>query len=68
MSHADAIIASLGVEHRKRTTIGVELVAKVRLYLGIIRRFSFVCDILSPASFSWMSLHLVLILRALGLS
>lgn len=29
MSHADAIIGSLSVEHRKRTTIGVELVAKV---------------------------------------
>ena len=29
-AHADAIIGSLGVEHRKRTTIGVELAAKVR--------------------------------------
>lgn len=28
--YADAIIGSLGVEHRKRTTIGVELAAKVR--------------------------------------
>ena len=27
--HADAIVGSLGVEHRKRTTIGVELAAKV---------------------------------------
>ena len=26
----DAIVGSLGVEHRKRTTIGVELAAKVR--------------------------------------
>ena len=26
---ADAIVGSLGVEHRKRTTIGVELAAKV---------------------------------------
>ena len=28
--YADAIVGSLGVEHRKRTTIGVELAAKVR--------------------------------------
>ncbi len=27
--YADAIVGSLGVEHRKRTTIGVELAAKV---------------------------------------
>ena len=26
---ADAVVGSLGVEHRKRTTIGVELAAKV---------------------------------------
>ena len=29
--HADAIVGSLGVEHRKRTTIGVELAAKVSI-------------------------------------
>lgn len=29
---ADAMIGSLGVEQKKRTTIGVELAAKVRLY------------------------------------
>lgn len=28
-AHADAIVGSLDVEHRKRTTIGVELAAKV---------------------------------------
>jgi ATP-binding cassette subfamily G (WHITE) protein 2 (SNQ2) len=27
--YGDAIVGSLGVEHRKRTTIGVELAAKV---------------------------------------
>ena len=32
-AHADAIVGSLGVEHRKRTTIGVELAAKPRLLL-----------------------------------
>jgi len=32
-SHADAIIGSLGIEHRKRTTIGVELAAKPQLLL-----------------------------------
>ena len=29
-AHAEAIVGSLGVEHRKRTTIAVELAAKVR--------------------------------------
>jgi ATP-binding cassette subfamily G (WHITE) protein 2 (SNQ2) len=28
--YADAVVGSLSVEHRKRTTIGVELAAKVR--------------------------------------
>jgi len=28
-NHADAIIGTLSAEHRKRTTIGVELAAKV---------------------------------------
>ncbi|KZT26095.1 pleiotropic drug resistance ABC transporter [Neolentinus lepideus HHB14362 ss-1] len=31
--HADAIVGTLGVEHRKRTTIGVELAAKPKLLL-----------------------------------
>lgn len=30
---ADAIVGSLGVEHKKRTTIGVELAAKPKLLL-----------------------------------
>jgi len=33
---ADAIVGSLGVEQKKRTTIGVELAAKVNFF--IIRR------------------------------
>jgi ATP-binding cassette, subfamily G (WHITE), member 2, SNQ2 len=32
-AYADAVVGSLGVEHRKRTTIGVELAAKPRLLL-----------------------------------
>ena len=28
-NYADAIVGTLGVEHKKRTTIGVELAAKV---------------------------------------
>ncbi|EGO00657.1 hypothetical protein SERLA73DRAFT_105009 [Serpula lacrymans var. lacrymans S7.3] len=32
-AHADAIVGSLSVEHRKRTTIGVELAAKPKLLL-----------------------------------
>ena len=31
--YADAIVGTLGVEHRKRTTIGVELAAKPKLLL-----------------------------------
>ena len=31
--HADAIVGTLGVEHKKRTTIGVELAAKPKLLL-----------------------------------
>ncbi|KAG1777247.1 hypothetical protein EV702DRAFT_954713, partial [Suillus placidus] len=31
--YADAVVGSLGVEHRKRTTIGVELAAKLKLLL-----------------------------------
>ena len=32
-SHADAIVGTLNVEFRKRTTIGVELAARPRLLL-----------------------------------
>lgn len=32
-NHADAIVGTLSVEHKKRTTIGVELAAKPRLLL-----------------------------------
>ncbi|KAF8888618.1 pleiotropic drug resistance ABC transporter [Infundibulicybe gibba] len=32
-AYADAVVGSLGVEHRKRTTIGVELAAKPKLLL-----------------------------------
>ena len=32
-AHADAIVGSLSVEHRKRTTIAVELAAKPKLLL-----------------------------------
>lgn len=31
--HAEAIVGSLNVEHKKRTTIGVELAAKPKLLL-----------------------------------
>lgn len=35
-AYADAIVGTLGVEHKKRTTIGVELAAKVgSLYVPI---------------------------------
>ena len=32
-AYADAIVGTLGVEHKKRTTIGVELAAKPKLLL-----------------------------------
>jgi ABC-type branched-subunit amino acid transport system ATPase component len=35
---ADAAVGSLGVEQRKRTTIGVELAAKVRHYASLFGR------------------------------
>jgi len=31
-AYADAVVGTLGVEHRKRTTIAVELAAKVCTY------------------------------------
>jgi len=31
-AYADAVVGTLGVEHRKRTTIAVELAAKVCIY------------------------------------
>jgi hypothetical protein len=39
-AHADAIVGSLGVEHRKRTTIGVELAAKVTFNMVHMSRLS----------------------------
>jgi hypothetical protein len=52
---ADAIVGSLGVEQKKRTTIGVELAAKVRLSdpvvsVGLLRVFSlnFFFSLMSP--------------------
>lgn len=45
--YADAIVGSLGVEQRKRTTIGVELVAKVRYYP---RRYSIPYSHIRPFS------------------
>jgi ATP-binding cassette subfamily G (WHITE) protein 2 (SNQ2) len=38
--YADAIVGTLGVEHRKRTTIGVELAAKVST---VQQRFDLPC-------------------------
>ena len=32
--YRDGIVGSLGVEMKKRTTIGVELAAKVRMHFG----------------------------------
>ena len=66
---ADAVVGSLGVEHKKRTTIGVELAAKVSITDHHFRchLIDFAANQFSPLYFcSWMSLLPVLIHRALG--
>ena len=65
---ADAMVGSLGVEQRKRTTIGVELAAKASV--SFICRDPVVNNFLysHSCSFFWMSQHQVLIHKALGLS
>lgn len=39
-AYADASVGSLSIEHRKRTTIGVELAAKVRHFSTIAPDFA----------------------------
>jgi hypothetical protein len=65
---ADASVGTLGIEHRKRTTIGVELAAKPKLllFLDEVRFFFFVFYLISQASLR--SLHPVLTRRARGRS
>ena len=62
---ADAIVGSLGVEQRKRTTIGVELAAKVELSLFLTRYVTHCAYSLSCCCF-WMSRPLVWIHRVPG--
>lgn len=64
----DAIVGSLGVEHRKRTTIGVELAAKVCLCGDVYIWYAY--DTLSSHNcFCFLtSLHLASIPRVLGRS
>jgi hypothetical protein len=65
-AYAEASIGSLGVELRKRTTIGVELAAKVSMPLRPHRPAN---DMPSRnCCFSWMSRHQVSILKVLGAS
>jgi hypothetical protein len=47
--YADAVIGSLSVEHRKRTTIGVELAAKVRVLVSF---FFLLLTVFHPAQAS----------------
>ena len=66
---ADAMVGSLGVEQRKRTTIGVELAAKASARyqcrdLEVNNNFLYSHN----CSFFWMSQHRVLIHKVLGLS
>jgi len=63
--YADASIGSLGVELRKRTTIGVELAAKVSF--GTHRRSHLANDLRSQNYYSsWMNRRQGLIRRVLG--
>ena len=64
---ADAMVGSLGVEQRKRTTIGVELAAKASVSLmsgSCCNNFLYSHN----CSFFWMSQHQGLIHKVLGLS
>ena len=65
---ADAMVGSLGVEQRKRTTIGVELAAKASV--RFMSRFPLVNNVCYShnCSFFWMSRHQVWIPKVLGLS
>lgn len=59
--YADAVVGSLGVEHRKRTTIGVELAAKVCPYYVLPSSDVLIAWWYSlNFSYSWTSLLLVL--------
>jgi hypothetical protein len=64
-AYADASVGSLGVELRKRTTIGVELAAKVSLVPSILVTQPH--DVPSRnCSFSWMNRRQGWIHRVLG--
>jgi ATP-binding cassette subfamily G (WHITE) protein 2 (SNQ2) len=64
--YADAIVGSFGVEHRKRTTIGVELAAKVCPYVLLSSDMLMVWWYSLSSSCSWTSLPLVLTLSLPG--
>lgn len=64
--YADAVVGSLGVEHRKRTTIGVELAAKVCPYVLPSSDMLIVLWYSLSSSCSWMSLPPVLTLSPPG--
>ena len=67
-AYGEASVGSLSVEHRKRTTIAVELAARVHIPL-IFQRDFYLTSTLSPnCSSSWTSPLLGWILRVPGLS
>lgn len=65
--YADAIVGTLGCEQLKRTTVGVELVAKVRFRIIYICTYTDV-DGHSHRSYFWTSPRLDWIHRVHGLS
>jgi len=67
-AYKDAIVGSLGVEMKKRTTIGVELAAKVRAFLAFSQLVAERLVYSQSCFYSWMNRHLGWIRRARGRS
>ena len=67
VDHADASVGSLSIEHKKRTTIGVELAAKVRFQAALHSPYSIRSCSLNFCCF-WTNLRQASIRRAPGLS
>ena len=67
-AYADAIVGSLEGELRKRTTIGVELAAKVKLLVDLAWLLTSNHVLSQNCYFSWTNQRLVLIRRVPGVS
>jgi hypothetical protein len=67
VDHADASVGSLSIEHRKCTTLGVELAAKVHFQAALHSSYSTGSCSLNFCCF-WTNLRQVSIRRVPGLS